>query len=66
VHLGGGETKQVHFTLEARDLSEVNEKGDRVIAEGAFGISVGGGQPGTSAPGVEARFSVRGEQKLPE
>jgi beta-glucosidase len=66
VHLGGGETKHVHFTLEARDLSEVNEKGDRVIAEGAFGISVGGGQPGTSAPGEAAGFSVRGEQKLPE
>ena len=66
VHVGGGETKHVHFTLEARDLSEVNEQGDRVIAEGTFGISVGGGQPGTSAPGVEARFSVRGEQKLPE
>ncbi|HEX7424053.1 MAG TPA: glycoside hydrolase family 3 C-terminal domain-containing protein [Terriglobales bacterium] len=66
VRLGAGETKHVHFTLDARDLSEVNEKGDRIVAEGAFGISVGGGQPGTVAPGVEARFSIRGEQKLPE
>ena len=66
IHLGADESRPVHFTLDARDLSEVNEKGDRIVAEGSFGISVGGGQPGTIAPGVAARFSIRGEQKLPD
>ena len=64
--LGAGETKHVHFTLDARDLSEVNEKGDRIVAEGAYHISVGGSQPGTGAPLAEAELSIRGIQKLPE
>jgi beta-glucosidase len=66
VHLGAGETQHVSFTLQARDLSQVNEAGDRVVAAGAYSISVGGGQPGTGAPSADASFSIRGEQKLPE
>ena len=64
--LGAGETKHVHFTLDARDLSEVNEKGDRIVAEGAYHISVGGSQPGTGAPLTEAELRIKGIQKLPE
>ena len=63
---GAGETKHVHFTLDARDLSEVNEKGDRIVAEGAYRISVGGSQPGTGAPLAEAEFRIAGMQRLPE
>ena len=66
VPLGAGETKHVHFTLDARDLSEVNEKGDRIVADGLYYISVGGGQPGTVAPLVEGEFRINGTQKLPE
>jgi beta-glucosidase len=66
VHLGAGETRHVNLTLQPRDLSEVNEAGDRVIAAGVYRASVGGGQPGTSAPVAEAEFSIHGEQKLPE
>jgi beta-glucosidase len=66
MHLGTGETQHVHFTLDARDLSEVNDKGDRIVAKGAYRISVGGGQPGTTAPQVEAGFRIKGSQKLPE
>jgi beta-glucosidase len=44
----------------------VNESGDRVIAAGDYGISVGGGQPATGAPGVQATFAIHGEQTLPE
>jgi beta-glucosidase len=44
----------------------VNESGDRVIAAGDYGISIGGGQPATGAPGVQATFAIRGEQQLPE
>jgi len=64
--LGGGETKHVHFTLDARDLSEVNEKGDRIVAEGAYRVSVGGSQPGTVAPMAEAEFRITGIQRLPD
>jgi beta-glucosidase len=66
MHLVAGETKHVHFTLDARDLSEVNEPGDRIVAEGAYRISVGGSQPGIAAPVAEAEFSIAGIQKLPE
>ncbi len=66
VSTAAGETKHVSFTLDARDLSEVEENGDRVVAKGAYHVSVGGGQPGTATPLAEAEFKVKGEQKLPE
>ncbi len=66
LHLGAGETRHVAFTLQGRDLSQVNETGDRIIAAGPYRISVGGGQPGTGAAGAEIGFSIRGEEKLPE
>jgi beta-glucosidase len=66
MHLGAGETQHVHFTLDARDLSEVNQQGDRVIANGVHRITVGGGQPGTNASQVEAEFRIEGNQRLPD
>jgi beta-glucosidase len=66
VSLAGGETRHVQFTLGARDLSEVNENGDRIVANGDYRISLGGGQPGTVAPSQEVKFRVKGNQKLPE
>jgi beta-glucosidase len=66
IHLGGGETRHVQFTLGARDLSEVNAKGDRIVAKGVYRVSVGGGQPATAAPRVEADFKIAGNRKLPE
>jgi beta-glucosidase len=66
VHLGAGETQHVHFTLDPRDLSAVNQAGDRMISAGAYRVSVGGGQPGTDASRAETAFDVTGEQKLPE
>jgi beta-glucosidase len=66
IHLGPDETQHVRFALSPRDLSLVNDAGDRLVAAGDYRVSVGGGQPGTAAPGVEAGFSIRGEQKLPE
>src|SRR5271170_7625321 len=61
-----GAAPHVRLDLSSRDLSMVNESGDRVIAEGDYGISIGGGQPGTGAAGVQANFTIRGEQRLPE
>jgi beta-glucosidase len=66
IHLGAGETQRVHFTLDSRDLSEVNEKGNRIVARGSYRISVGGGQPGTAAPQAEAEFQIKGTRRLPD
>jgi beta-glucosidase len=66
VHLGAGEQRNVKLTLQPRDLSYVNEAGDRMVGAGDYTITAGGGQPGTAAPQADARLSIRGEQKLPE
>ena len=65
IHLAAGATQHVVFTLDPRDLSQVNQRGDRVVAGGDYRVWVAGAQPGT-AGGVEARLSIRGEQALPE
>jgi len=66
VHLEAGELRHVRLALQPRDLSYVNEAGDRLVAAGDYVITAGGGQPGTSAAQADARLSIRGEQKLPE
>ncbi len=66
IHIAAGETQHVRFDLNPRDLSEVKENGDRVVAPGAYSIAVGGGQPGTSASPLESDFTVSGEKALPE
>ena len=65
-HLDAGAERHVKFVLEPRDLSYVNEAGDRMVGAGDYIITTGGGQPGTAAAPAEARLSIRGEQKLPE
>jgi beta-glucosidase len=64
VHLAPGESRRVTFTLTARDLSYVNEAGEHLVGAGAYGISVGGGQPTTAAPKVEAALKITGEKQL--
>ena len=66
VHLAASESQHVHLTLSPRDLSLVNESGDRMVASGAYTVSVGGGQPGASISGAEAPMSIDGNEKLPE
>jgi len=66
IHLGAGETRHVEFKLNARDLSLVNEAGDREVPAGAYRVFVGGGQPGTGAAGQEAGLTITGGQKLPD
>ena len=66
VHVRAGETAHVHVALNPRDLSHVNEAGDRIIAPGSYKLSVGGGQPGTGAPVVETNLTITGEAHLPE
>jgi len=66
VHLAAGKTQRVQLKLDPRDLSYVNEAGDRLVASGKYHVSVGGGQPGTSAATVEVPLEISGEYKLPE
>ncbi|MGB8065945.1 MAG: glycoside hydrolase family 3 C-terminal domain-containing protein [Candidatus Sulfotelmatobacter sp.] len=66
VHFKAGEQQHVTLSLTPRDLSYVNEAGDRLVAVGDYIITVGGGQPGTQAPHADAHLTITGEQKLPE
>jgi beta-glucosidase len=66
VHVRAGQTQHLQFTLSPRDLSMVDLAGDHIVAAGTYSLSVGGGQPGTSATVVQAQFSISGEDKLPE
>ena len=67
IHIGAGETEHIRLTLDPRDLSHVNEAGDRIITPGVYTVSLGGGQPGTGASVAEAAFTITGpEAQLPE
>ena len=66
VHLEPGASQEVMFDLKPRDMSMVTEAGEPTIPEGEFTLSVGGGQPGTSATTVEKTFNVRNTLTLPE
>ena len=66
VHLKAGESKQVSFVLHPRDLSLVTEAGVPVVAEGRYGLTIGGGQPAPGAADVSGNFNVQGNLTLPE
>ncbi|HMD43202.1 MAG TPA: glycoside hydrolase family 3 C-terminal domain-containing protein [Candidatus Acidoferrum sp.] len=66
VHVAAGETAHVRLNLNPRDLSMVDEAGNRIVAPGSYSLSVGGGQPGTAASVAEASFSINGKLALPE
>jgi beta-glucosidase len=66
IHLEPGNSQQVHFELKNRDLGLVTEDGRPIIAEGDYTISVGGGQPGTGAPGVSRTLLIEGQIDLAE
>jgi beta-glucosidase len=66
IHLAPGASEIVAFDLQPRDLSMVTQEGDIIVPEGKFGVSVGGGQPGTGQPTASGAFSVTGQVQLPE
>jgi len=66
IHLAAGATQVVRFHLQRRDISMVTETGDRIVPQGIYTVSVGGGQPGTGAPSVSGTFQVSGRIQLPE
>ena len=65
LNLAAGATGHVTYTLKPRDLSMVNEQGERLVEPGEYHIFVGGGQPGGTPGGVRIKFDITGERKLP-
>jgi beta-glucosidase len=66
VHLGVGEMRTVHFTLDARDLSLVGADGKRSVQPGKYSIYLGGGQPDAQADDSMVGFEIDGARRLPE
>jgi len=58
IHLAPGEAQELAFTIEPKQMSVILDDGRRVIEPGLFELFVGGGQPGTGAPGVAATVNV--------
>jgi beta-glucosidase len=65
LHLSAGETRHVRFTLTPRDLSMVNDRGERWVAPGDYKIFVGGAQPQDAQNGVITPLEIAGEKELP-
>jgi beta-glucosidase len=68
IHLAPGQRKTVAFTLQDRDLSEVDAGGTRRIASGPVQVWIGGGQPSNDTrkdAGVNARFTITSAKVLP-
>ena len=65
VSLAPGESKKVRFTLEPRQMSMVDARGQRAVRAGIYRLALGGGQP-ENAPGAQTTFTIMGEQELPK
>jgi beta-glucosidase len=66
LHIPAGATEHVRIALQPRDLSYVSQDAQIVIGPGTYRLSIGGGQPGTTAPVLEADFVIEGQKQLPE
>ena len=66
IHLAPGASQLVAFELAPRDLSMVTEQGQIIVPAGKYGLSIGGGQPGSELPTVSGAFSVVGQAIMPE
>jgi beta-glucosidase len=64
IHLRADEQRRVLFTLSPRQLSEVDEKGNRAVTAGDYEIYVSGGQPEAKTPA--ATISISGTMVLPK
>ena len=64
IRLGAGESGRVQFTLSPRQLSEVDEKGNRAVTPGEYEIYVSGGQPEAGTP--SATIGIAGSMSLPK
>jgi beta-glucosidase len=70
INLKAGESKNVSFTLDPRELSLITNDTRRVIEPGIFDVSVGGKQPGFSGTAdapttkvIKSQFTVTGSPR---
>jgi beta-glucosidase len=68
IHLDAGQKQTVQFALNDRDLSVVDESGQRQIVPGDVQVWVGGGQPTGRAKtaGIGTKFTLDTSATLPE
>ena len=64
IHLRAGEMRRVEFALSPRQLSEVDEKGNRAVLPGEYAIYISGGQPEAETPA--ATLHITGILALPK
>jgi beta-glucosidase len=68
VELKPGASRKVQFTLDPRQLSEVDGEGVRAVQAGAYTLAVGGAQPKDAKAATAAstaEFTIEGTQVLP-
>jgi beta-glucosidase len=65
VHLQAGETRNVTLHFDPRQLSSVDDKGERAILPGKYELTLGGAQPQETKAKSEATFTITGSQALP-
>jgi beta-glucosidase len=70
IALAPGERKTVSFTLSAKQMSVIDENGNRVVEPGSFRVCVGGKQPGfsgsadaTTTGTVQGKFKLEGDTR---
>jgi len=63
IHLQAGQSKQVEFLLQPRQLSSVDAEGRRIVRPGSYRVFVGGSQP-TERKRAGVGFEMVGEQLL--
>jgi beta-glucosidase len=65
--LNPGETRHLTFTLNARTLSQVDEKGIRAVTPGSYKLSLGSSQPDGDATSTiqSVTFTITGNKELP-
>ncbi|TDD98735.1 glycoside hydrolase family 3 C-terminal domain-containing protein [Flavobacterium cellulosilyticum] len=66
INLKKGETKTVHFKINPRQLSLINNKNQRIVEPGWFTVSVGGKQPDGSNDIQSGRFKITDKPLLLE
>jgi len=65
VHLHAGETRDVTLHFDPRQLSSVDEKGERSILPGKYELTLSAAQPEETKAKSETTFTVTGAQPLP-
>ncbi len=64
LHLGPGESRRLEFSLTARDLSLIDERGRRQLEPGRFLISLGGSQPDERSAALTGTRPLAAELEL--